>query len=348
MVYDTHRQEAVLFSGYGTGQYPPTETWIYDSNGWQKKYWIVQPPFRIGATMAFDSGRGVSVLFGGQTINSETLDETWEWNGSTWSRAMATGPSPRMVAAAAYDTARKVVVLFGGMARPGNIVNGETWEWDGGTWVLRSTSGPSPRLGHAMAYDIARGVTVLFGGGDWGSESMSGETWEWDGSAWTQRSPARSPSARGLHAMAYDSRRQVTVLFGGAGYDGETSIYFGETWQWDGQEWIRRAVGGPWPRVLAAMAYDSDRDRLVLYGGSGSYAQGDTWAGRVPVAGDANGDDAVDVLDLMILVEQFGLGQGDPLFDGCADFDTTGAVDVADLLEIIGRWGWQAAGHSSP
>lgn len=102
---------------------------------------------------------------------------------------------------------------------------------------------------------------------------------------------------------------------------------------------------GPLPRFSGAMAYDSDRDRLVLYGGMGAYAQGDTWIRRVPVAGDANGDDAVDVVDLLILVQQFGLSQQDPLFDDCADFDTTGAVDVADLLEIISRWGWQAPGQ---
>jgi hypothetical protein len=49
-------------------------------------------------------------------------------------------------------------------------------------------------------------------------------------------------------------------------------------------------------------------------------------------------------VDLLLLVEQFGQGQGDAGFDGCADFDTSGDVDVVDLLAIVARWGWQAPG----
>ena len=52
---------------------------------------------------------------------------------------------------------------------------------------------------------------MLFGGYD---NSHVGETWEWDGSAWTLRA-SDGPSPRYDHAMAYDSARGVTVLFGG-------------------------------------------------------------------------------------------------------------------------------------
>jgi hypothetical protein len=249
----------------------------------------------------------------------------------------------------AYDGRRKVVVLFGGLSRsgPGYVTDfsGQTWEWDGTAWALRSSAGPSPRAGHAMAYDAARGVVVLFGGGD--ALALNSQTWEWDGAAWMQRSSTMSPPARVFSVMAYDSRRQVTVLFGGEDY-GNPQTFFNDTWQWDGQEWIRRAVGGPAARAFGAMAYDSDRDRLVLYGGHANalVPLADTWLGRVPVAGDANRDDEVDVSDLLIVAQQFGLHQGDAGFDSCADFDTSGLVDVLDLLKVVNRWGWRVADQS--
>ena len=52
-------------------------------------------------------------------------------------------------------------------------------------------------------------MTVLFGGA-----FADDTTWQWDGSAWTVVTTA-GPSERSDHAMAYDSARGVTVLFGG-------------------------------------------------------------------------------------------------------------------------------------
>ncbi|MCH8271508.1 MAG: hypothetical protein IH985_09915 [Planctomycetes bacterium] len=54
----------------------------------------------------------------------------------------------------------------------------------------------------------------------------NGETWEWDGTSWTLAATT-GPSPRNRHAMAYDSVRGVTVLFGGD--DGAPN---GETWEW--------------------------------------------------------------------------------------------------------------------
>ena len=38
------------------------------------------------------------------------------------------------------------------------------------------------------------------------------DTWEWDGTDWAQRSPARSPTPRYGHAMAYDATRGRITL----------------------------------------------------------------------------------------------------------------------------------------
>ena len=112
--------------------------------------------------------------------------------------------------AMAYDAARQVVVLFGWS---GTV---DTWEWDNTRWIKKTPpNAPSPRRLHAMVYDSARQVVVLFGGIDLSRVVGLNDTWEYDGTTWTQRTPATAPSARYGHAMAYDSTRQVTVLFGG-------------------------------------------------------------------------------------------------------------------------------------
>jgi hypothetical protein len=77
--------------------------------------------------------------------------------------------------------------------------------------------------------------------------------------------------------MAYDSGRNRTVLFGGG--NGSGSI-FGDTWEWNGANaaWTQVASTGPQSRFRHAMAYDSGRNRTVLFGGyNGSSVLGDTW-----------------------------------------------------------------------
>ncbi|HUN82431.1 MAG TPA: hypothetical protein VMV81_13085, partial [Phycisphaerae bacterium] len=181
-------------------------------------------------------------------------------------------PPPRTSSAMVYDSMRHVSVLFGGET---GSPNGETWEWDGATWFLRSTTGPSPRFYHAMAFDSIRGVTVLFGGTVFDDYDYvrTNETWEWNGSVWNLRALG-GPGPRDGHALAYDSRRGVTVLFGGNTYDGSQ----GDTWEWDGSIWELRASSGPSPRYRHSMTFDVTQGATVLFGGySDDFAKGDTW-----------------------------------------------------------------------
>ena len=88
---------------------------------------------------------------------------------------------------------------------------------------------------------------------------------------WTQRQDL-GPAARRDHAMAYDPVRQKTVLFGGEVLQrapGDPQ-YLADTWEWDGQYWSQVSDIGPSPRILHRFAYDSARNRIVLFGGSGS------------------------------------------------------------------------------
>ncbi len=62
------------------------------------------------------------------------------------------------------------------------------------------------------------GQVLLFGGSD--RNAALADTWVWDGRRWNLRRPSSAPPARSNHAMAYDSHRRRTVLFGGLGDNG--------------------------------------------------------------------------------------------------------------------------------
>jgi hypothetical protein len=88
-------------------------------------------------------------------------------------------------------------------------------------------------------------------------------------SVWRPIVPAHSPGKRAMAAVAYDTKRQRAVLFGGvAWFNGNDTVYDASTWEWDGQDWheMKPAVSPP-PRRLHAMAYDEKRGRVVMYGG---------------------------------------------------------------------------------
>jgi len=129
-------------------------------------------------------------------------------------------------------------------------------------WLEQYPQGsPSARWNSAMAYDSNRSVCVLFSGYTQVT-GLPGDTWEWDGTAWTLRTVFGAPP-RKVHAMAFDSSRAKTVLFGGTNDDG----YLGDTWEWDGNSWMDRGTTGPSARYSHAMAYDSNRGKTVLFGG---------------------------------------------------------------------------------
>jgi hypothetical protein len=131
-----------------------------------------------------------------------------------------------------------------------------------------------------MAYDAARHRLTLYGGQIFAANSSMGDTWEWDGSAWSQRAAA-GPIQAAYPALAYDAARQRTVLFGGLLPTGpQWSSYGVDTWEWNGVTWTKRASTGPPGRYASSAAYDSARQRTVLFGGISNTVPlivGDTW-----------------------------------------------------------------------
>jgi hypothetical protein len=76
----------------------------------------------------------------------------------------------------------------------------------------------------------------------------------------------------------------------------------------------------------------------VLNGGSYTLTGG-FWAVPPGKPADVNSDDAVDVVDLLYIVDSFGTVEGDPLYNPACDFNDDGAVDVVDLLILVDFFG---------
>jgi hypothetical protein len=126
-----------------------------------------------------------------------------------------------------------------------------------------------------MAYDSDDDRVILFGGFD-GTHYFS-DIWFYDFNSpgWIQSYCDDTPAGRVWHAMAYDSQSRRTVLFGG--YDGTSSL--GDTWAYDFSydRWEELTPSfSPSARYGHAMVYDSESDRVILFGGTGSILS-DTW-----------------------------------------------------------------------
>ena len=179
----------------------------------------------------------------------------------------------------AFDATRNRFVALGAAMVGGQAV-AEVWEYDGSAWTKNAGAPPPGRFVPAMVYDGRRKRTVVFGGmGARRGEApapLFGDTWEFDGTTWSEI-PGAGPPPRLGAGVAYDSKRGLVLVFGGANHE----RVFNDLWSWDGATWRKLAESGPEPRVMGYIAYDKKRDRVVLFGGRPAPPEnrdlGDTW-----------------------------------------------------------------------
>lgn len=144
---------------------------------------------------------------------------------------------------------------------------------------------PPARAEHAVAYDSGNASVVLFGG--WDKDGITfNDTWEFDSTldTWVQVPPGETlPAARAQHQMVYDPTTRQVILFGGVLK--EYGPQLNDTWAYDPatQIWTELKPEGSVPSLRSsfAMAYDSDNERVILFGGwsnDTSAHLNDTWA----------------------------------------------------------------------
>lgn len=336
LVFDSARNVAVLYGGLPafSSDSVLSETWEWDGKLWAFR--TASGPHlgggSAGVTAAFDSTRARMVLVCRNALTAAF--ETWEWDGTTWTlMATANSGGPPYENAMVFDEARHVSVIYG---QPG--IDG-TWVWDGGSWAAVATTGPSYRTLNSMAYDSVREVTVLFGG--WGGTASLGDTWEWNGQVWALRA-STGPAPRVGASMTYDRARGRVVLFGGR--DGATAqTFFGDMWTWDGAVWTQEFANGPSARVASAAAYDTYRQKILLYGGTRSpNIFSDTWTMETacPLLGDANCDGNVNNFDIdafvLVILNPLGYAAAYP---NCPilvnDVNRDGAANNFDIDQFV-------------
>lgn len=252
------------------------DTLTFNGAAWTNVTPSGAPGGRRWTQTAYDGLRGKVVMFGGiiNGTGGAIVNDTWEWDGVQWAGRVTTpAPGPRMNGMMAYDFKRGKTVLFGGS----NVASlNDTWEWDGSKWTqLTPTTSPPARFAGGMVYDRVRGVILLFGGRNAANQQFN-DTWELSFNAgvstWTQLTPATSPPVRTGFAMAYDAKRDRTMLTGGKSGFG----FPNDNWEWNGTTWTAVGVGvaaGTEP----AMTYDAQRQRVLLFGGGVNSSNNDTW-----------------------------------------------------------------------
>jgi hypothetical protein len=246
--------------------------------GWDGSHWLRMPGsgplMRRLAAADYDVSRRRLILHGGllNLPSLHSLDDLWEWDGERWNRPGPTLQTLRDHHRLVYDPARARSVMFGGIGislqTSRRTWSRETWEWNGVQWSRLDLPGPPPRAWGAMIYDARRNEALLFGGvsepDSTGTQHLLGDTWRWNGISW-QKAAGDGPSPRSGHAMAFDDRRGVALMYGGeAG-----ARAFVDLWEWDGDRWheIPLQAPNPGPRYAPGFVFDSRRGRLVLYGG---------------------------------------------------------------------------------
>ncbi len=198
-------------------------------------------------------------------------------------------PSARSNSPITYDSESDQIIIFGGVKKAVTQERyNDTWIYDynTNTWENKTPIvSPGRRNGHSMAYDSESDRSILYGGLKTYYDPPSSvegwnDTWSYDHNSniWVEMNPEEYPSTRMCAAMKYDSESDKMVLFGGWSED-RTDL--GETWIYDfnNNSWtMQTPVSSPSARYRPAMAYDSESDQMILFGGmSETTAMRDTW-----------------------------------------------------------------------
>ncbi len=214
---------------YGSG----TDTWSFScaTQTWSHVVTSVNPGNHFSHGMAYDSDENVVVLFGGFGGDDRESDDTWIFNCTTreWFEVYPVDPPlERYGLVMAYDETVQKVVMTCGNSPQGHLE--DTWWYDvsTNTWDEQTTTGA--RFGlkwPSMVFDSSIQKCVLFGG-QVGQDPVN-HTWIYDAqqNSWVRLYPDDAPPGRITGAFTFDSKNNVSILFGGGGAD---YIPLGDTW----------------------------------------------------------------------------------------------------------------------
>jgi hypothetical protein len=261
IAYDSARNRTVLFGGY-THPAVWNDTWAFDGAQWTQLSPATSPSGRADSQMVYDAARDRMVLMGGSlSSNGPQTEELWEFDNTQWSLrpqgGVATQPFGNMLV---YDAPRAEVL---------NYVNSSLLAWDGAVWSTRSTAGLPPNaLGGQLFYEAA-GQRVLLVNPTINYVRTSG-IYAWQGQGWSQVGDVQPPASTQLVMVPIGNTTQILGVVPSS--LSQSPDRTSSTWQFDGTNWQRIQAGTPVGRSYAAMAYDSQRQRIVLQGGNQGFS----------------------------------------------------------------------------
>jgi len=287
MTYVPALRQILLHGGAGLSGQPLDDLWAWNGLWWQKRTADSTPPARSQHGLAFDEASGQVLLFGGQG-KSGVLGDTWLLDPKTmvWQRLSTTSPTGRKQAAlgSAPIGSSSGLLLFGGQDAAGEVL-GDSWLWDGNGWRAGASSLcdsrpllpsllPRCRIGAALVPLATSRESLLIGG--WlgpqpaGSLEPDEVIWRFDGQQWSVAPLYRPPFvlSRYQHGAAtlQSSTGQSAVWVGlgdsSVGLRQDSYLLDESTGQ------FQPLLGGaPSPRSESAIAFDREREELVIFGG---------------------------------------------------------------------------------
>ena len=128
---------------------------------------------------------------------------------------------------------------------------------------------PPPRYGSSITLNPINKVILMFGGNSSYPNWNMNDLWMTNGRQWMEFMTPNSPPGRISASMVYDEERQVAVLFGGYANNPKSTLYFNDTWIFNGVDWLLQEAltPAPMPREGASMVYDPEQKETFLFGG---------------------------------------------------------------------------------
>lgn len=305
-VYDPSANTMVIFGGTDCSGHYYNDLWILTnadgSTGtptWAQAQPLgTAPGGRSQASAIYDSVHHVMTVFAGG--GASKFNDVWTLANATgttgtptWTELSPSGTAPiaRSGQVAIYDSANNRMVVHGGMS--GSSRN-DTWILSdangiGGSpaWTQLTPTDTAPyRASDSVIYDPVSNTMVIFGGTsqlpltftDDHVFSLTNANGLGSGSTWSQQGPA----PRGHPSAGYDAATDQMIVFGGQTASSgvgplndvwsEVGVVAAGQASSVGTNWVQVFPSGtpPAPRFGQTGIYDSNSNRMIIFGGGSS------------------------------------------------------------------------------
>lgn len=313
----------------------------------------------VRAFAVFDDGSGPALYAAGliSSVGGMQSSGIAKWNGEEWS-PLGSGVGGLINALTIFDDGSGAALYAGGQfAAAGGMSANHIAKWDGGSWSALGSGmagGSFPTGVYALTvFDDGSGDgPALYAGGRFTTAGGvdASRIAKWDGSSWLALGTGMNSQVNALTVFD-DGSGGGPALYAGGDFTAAGAVAANRIAKWDGSEWsaLGSGINGESyeVRTLKGVEADSGGSPALYVGGDFTISPaGDSylakWQGcpvdtEPTIPGDLNDDGIVNVFDLLILLENWGVCAN--ATDCPADLNDDGVVNVLDLLILLENWG---------